>query len=140
MGNNIFILAAFFLYLIIMIVIGARCSANTKNTEDFYLGGRRLVTVMGMFADKDYVSCVHEIASRSAVFIASSSGQPRSQEASALAELAKRDCAEVHERARIEDAVDLALSLAGKDDVILVCGSIYNISPARSRIEAFFAE
>ena len=42
MGNNIFILAAFFLYLIIMIVIGARCSANTKNTEDFYLGGRQL--------------------------------------------------------------------------------------------------
>ena len=42
MGNNVFILAAFFLYLIVMIVIGARCSANTKNTEDFYLGGRQL--------------------------------------------------------------------------------------------------
>ena len=42
MGNNVFILAAFFLYLIVMVVIGARCSANTKNTEDFYLGGRQL--------------------------------------------------------------------------------------------------
>ena len=42
MANNVFILAAFFLYLIMMIVIGARCSANTKNTEDFYLGGRQL--------------------------------------------------------------------------------------------------
>ena len=42
MSVNFYILAAFFLYLIMMIVIGARCSANTKNTEDFYLGGRQL--------------------------------------------------------------------------------------------------
>ena len=107
---------------------------------DENLDSRRLVTVMGMFADKDYVSCVQKIASRSAVFIASSSGQPRSQEAAALAELARRDCGAVHTRERIEDAVELALFLAGKDDVVLVCGSIYNISPARSRIEAHLAE
>ncbi len=101
---------------------------------DENLGGKHLITVMGMFADKDYVSCVHKIASRSAAFIASSSGQPRSQEAATLAEYARRDCAEVYEQPRIEDAAALALSLAGEDDVVLVCGSIYNISPARSVI------
>ena len=42
MGVSGYILLAFFLYLVMMIVIGARCSANTKNTEDFYLGGRQL--------------------------------------------------------------------------------------------------
>ena len=36
------IFASFILYLAMMIVIGAVTSAKTKNTEDFYLGGRRL--------------------------------------------------------------------------------------------------
>ena len=36
------IFGAFVLYLAGMVAIGAKCSANTKNTEDFYLGGRRL--------------------------------------------------------------------------------------------------
>ncbi len=100
------------------------------------LGARRLITVMGMFADKDYAACVREIASRSTVFIASSSGQPRSQEAQVLAALAQRDCMQVYARVRIEDAVDLALKLALPGDVVLVCGSIYNIAPARAVIAA----
>jgi dihydrofolate synthase/folylpolyglutamate synthase len=104
---------------------------------DDNLRGRRLITIMGMFADKDYVSCVQAIASRSTVFIASSSGQPRSQEAETLASLARRDCAQVHVRARIEEAVALALELAKPDDVVLVSGSIYNIAPARSGILAY---
>lgn len=103
---------------------------------DETLGARRLITVMGMFADKDYAACVREIASRSTVFIASSSGQPRSQEAQVLAALAQRDCMQVYARVRIEDAVDLALKLALPGDVVLVCGSIYNIAPARAVIAA----
>ena len=103
---------------------------------DETLGARRLITVMGMFADKDYAACVREIASRSTAFIASSSGQPRSQEAQVLAALAQRDCMQVYARVRIEDAVDLALKLALPGDVVLVCGSIYNIAPARAVIAA----
>lgn len=103
---------------------------------DETLGARRLVTVMGMFADKDYAACVREIASRSAVFIASSSGQPRSQEAQVLASLAQRACAQVYAHARIEDALRQALKLAAPEDVVLVCGSIYNIAPAREVILA----
>ncbi len=104
---------------------------------DETLGNRRLVTVMGMFADKDYAACVREIAARSSVFVAASSGQPRSQEAQILASYAERDCGQVYTRARIEDAVTLALELAAPEDVVLVCGSIYNISPARSVIDAY---
>lgn len=41
-GNMICIFISFIVYLLLMIGIGAYCSVNTKNTEDFYLGGRKL--------------------------------------------------------------------------------------------------
>lgn len=41
-STNIIILVAIMLYLVGMIVIGAICSKQNKNTDDFYLGGRKL--------------------------------------------------------------------------------------------------
>ena len=98
---------------------------------DESLAGRRLIAVMGMFADKDYVSCVKNVASRADVFIATSSGQPRSQEAHTLAGVAKPYCREVYWNPDVGTAARVALSLASYGDVILVCGSIYNVAPAR---------
>ena len=103
---------------------------------DESLRGRRLIAIMGMFADKDFMSCVKNVASRADVFIATSSGQPRSQEARTLAGIAKRDCHEVYWNPDIETAARIALSLASYGDVILVCGSIYNIAPARAVLAA----
>ncbi len=103
---------------------------------DESLDGRRLLVVMGMFADKDYRDCVKNIASRADVFIATSSGQPRSQEARTLADIAKQYCQDVNWNPDIRVACQVALSLAGPEDVILVCGSIYNIAPARAALTA----
>lgn len=99
---------------------------------DETLNGRRLIVVMGMFADKDYTGCVGKVASRANVFIATSSGQPRSQEAKTLAEIAGQHCGEVYWNAEVGAAVRQAMTLANADDVVLVCGSIYNIAPARA--------
>ena len=41
-GTTISILAAFAVYLIFMIVIGAFCMKTTSSSEDFFLGGRGL--------------------------------------------------------------------------------------------------
>ena len=103
---------------------------------DESLGDRRLIVVMGMFADKDYTSCVKKVASRADLFIATSSGQPRSQEAQTLARIAKPYCHEVSWNPDINVAVRVALGLASYHDVILVCGSIYNIAPARAVLAA----
>lgn len=103
---------------------------------DETLGGKRLVVVMGMFADKDYVSCVKAIASRASLFIATSSGQPRSQEARTLAGIAKQYCRDVCWNPDVGVAARVALGLASHGDVILVCGSIYNIAPARAALTA----
>ena len=104
---------------------------------DESLGGRRLLAVMGMFADKDYRSCVQKVASRAGLFIATSSGQPRSQEARVLAGIAKQYCRDVSWNPDISVAARVALGLASHNDVILVCGSIYNIAPARAVLAAY---
>ena len=36
------VLVAFFVYLLIMIIIGAMCMKDNNNTEDYFLGGRNL--------------------------------------------------------------------------------------------------
>ena len=40
--NNIIVLVAFAFYLALMILIGVFYSRNTKNNEDYFLGGRNL--------------------------------------------------------------------------------------------------
>ena len=42
MENITWVLIAFAVYMILMIVIGAIYSKRTKNSEDFFLGGRSL--------------------------------------------------------------------------------------------------
>ena len=40
--SSILIMAAIFLYLLLMLLIGVRFSKNNTSTDDFYLGGRKL--------------------------------------------------------------------------------------------------
>jgi len=99
--------------------------------------GRRLIAVMGMKADKDYLYCIPEIARRSAVFIAATPRQmPRALPASETARIASAHCAEVYIRDSAREAGALAIQLAGPDDLVLACGSLYIIGEAR---EGFLA-
>lgn len=41
-SSNICIMIAIIVYLILMLFIGMQCSKKNKNTDDFYLGGRKL--------------------------------------------------------------------------------------------------
>ena len=36
------VLVAFFVYLLMMVIIGAMCMKQNNNTEDYFLGGRNL--------------------------------------------------------------------------------------------------
>ena len=42
MSSNVWIFAAFGCYLLVMILIGLFYYKRTKNTEDYFLGGRSL--------------------------------------------------------------------------------------------------
>ena len=94
--------------------------------------GRRIVAVMGMKADKDYLTCIPQIARRCAVFIAATPQQmPRALPASETAKVAAGFCGEVHVRESACEAGRLAIELAGPDDLVLACGSLYIIGEAR---------
>ena len=97
---------------------------------DALLSGRRLITVMGMSADKDCAACVPLIACRSEVLLATQYTGARSLPAHELAGLAG-DHAHTEAYARLHEACTRALALAGPEDVILACGSLYMIGEAK---------
>jgi len=107
--------------------------AALRRALDELLPGRRLITVMGMSADKDCAACVPLIAGRSEVFLATQYDGHRALPAGELAALAgAHPWAEVHDR--LEDACRRALSLAGAGDAVLACGSLYLIGEAKRRL------
>ena len=103
------------------------------DTLNSLLSGRRLVTVMGMSADKDCGACVSLVAGRSDVLLATQYDGHRALPAAVLAALAgEHPHTEIHDR--LADACDRALALAGPEDAVLVCGSLYLIGEAKKRL------
>ncbi|NLM62458.1 MAG: bifunctional folylpolyglutamate synthase/dihydrofolate synthase [Clostridiales bacterium] len=95
---------------------------------------RKIVAVMGMLADKDYDVCIPEIASRAEAFVAARPDSPRALDAEETAIIAAKHCSNVFVRSSIREAVDKAFELAGKDCMVLICGSLYLIGEAKTYI------
>ena len=95
---------------------------------DELLKMKRLHVVMGMVRDKDYETCVHEVASRADDFYACvpDAGE-RSLDVHTIADLARQSCKRVYECESAEHAIELALEHAKMNDCILICGSLYLI-------------
>ena len=93
-------------------------------TMDSLLKDRRIITVMGMFRDKDYAKCIPEIARRSHVFIATTPPSHRALPARETAALASGKAPLVCIAQRPQMALISALRFAGPDDVVLCCGSL----------------
>lgn len=101
---------------------------------DEFLSGRRIVTVMGMMKDKEYPYAISKIAEKSDVFIAVTPKNDRALAAAECARLAKQSCACVMAFDEVKEGIDCALGQCGKEDVLLVCGSLYLIGEARPYI------
>lgn len=97
---------------------------------DELLPHTRIITVMGMSGDKDCAACVAPVASRSAVFLASQYEGLRALAADRLAQLAGAH-PHVEVIPTLSDACQRALALAGPEDVVLACGSLYLIGDAK---------
>jgi len=101
---------------------------------DRFLKNRRLITVMGMLRDKEYTYCIPQIASRSDLFIAVTPDNPRALDASEAALCAGEVCKKVLAVPDVGEAVSIALKEATGDDVVLVCGSLYILGHAKSKL------
>lgn len=102
------------------------------------LSGRRIITVMGMLADKEYKPSIGMIASLSQHFIAVEPQSPRALPAADAAAVAAQHCSWVVTAADYPAALRQALALAGEDGVIILCGSLYLAEPMRRIVLQYF--
>lgn len=94
-------------------------------TIENYLKGKRLIYIVGVLADKDYDAVIEKTAGYASEIITVMT--PDNERALPAEELAKAVAVynpRVQAAESVEDAVNRAYSLAGKDDVILAFGSL----------------
>lgn len=100
-----------------------------------YLNGKRVVAVMGMLADKDVDSALRNLSGLFSHVFTLAPNNPRAMSATQLAQLwnsialnsrkAHSEDFSAQPCAYVEDAVERALALAGKDGAVVICGSLY---------------
>lgn len=95
------------------------------------LPGRRIHAVIGMLADKDVDAVLAAILPQCAACTAITPHYPRAMPARQLAAYAKAYCKDVRISADSGDTLTELLAQCGKEDVLLVCGSLYLASEMR---------
>ena len=90
----------------------------------------KLILVLGISKDKDFKGISQELAEVADRIVLTKSNNPRAAEPCALAR--HFNGAEIHVTGDIKEARRVALRLAGKDDMVLVCGSLFVVGEARA--------
>ncbi len=107
--------------------------ALVKNIRD-YLQGRRIVALTGVLADKDYAQMYQPVMPLVEQFVCITPPNPRKLEADKLAEYLQRLGARATACESIEQGVQKAVELAGKEGVIMCFGSLYMIGSVRDAL------
>ena len=87
--------------------------------------GKNLILVCGISADKDWRAMIEILAPLAKVFIATQAQHPRAASSEILAADARIFCPRVEAISSVPQAVNRALELASRDDVICICGSFF---------------
>jgi dihydrofolate synthase/folylpolyglutamate synthase len=105
-------------------------------TMDELLQGKRITAVMGILKDKEYRRCIEMIASRAEMFIAVEPPNARALSAVEAADVAKDYCGHVLACDDYAQAVREAVSFAGEEGAVVICGSLYMAASMREAILA----
>lgn len=98
-----------------------------------YLPGRKMTFVMGVMADKGYEEMLSLIQPFAARLIAVRPEYYRALSSEALAEAAREHLEiPVQDGGTVSNGIALAQSMAKEDDVICICGSLYQAGEARA--------
>jgi len=96
-----------------------------KESIELYFKGRRLIFIMGMFADKEYQKIIAlTVPLASTVITIETPGNKRALPATELATEVSLYNVVTKTAKSLKDAVDISFSIAGKDDVIIAFGSL----------------
>ncbi len=101
-----------------------------------YFKGKRLIYIMGVFGDKDYRSVIEKTASYAdKILTIQTPDNDRALPAAKLAETVREFHKDVQPQESIQQAVENAFMLAGKEDVILAFGSLSFIGEMTEVVE-----
>ncbi len=102
-----------------------------------HLGGKRIVAVSSMMADKDYKTYLRIVAPLAETFIATKADVPRALSAEELADAAKPYVQNTLAFDNPVEAVKRGFEHCSDDDLLLVCGSFYLAGEVRDEILNF---
>lgn len=109
--------------------------ALVKNIQD-YLAGKRLIVLTGVLADKDYADMYRPVMPYAEKFVCITPPSPRKLEAAELAVYLRQAGTDAIACGSIPEGVRTAISLAGKDGVVLCFGSLYSIGDIRDALKS----
>ena len=110
------------------IVDGAHNEDAAKKLAEsiaFYFTNKRIIYIMGILRDKEYEKIIHLTAKYAdQIITVKTPNNPRAMDSYELAQEVAKVHPSVTAAASLEEAVELAYLLAGKEDVILAFGSL----------------
>ena len=108
--------------------------ALVLNIRD-YLTGRKVIALTGVLADKDYGDMYKPVMPLVQEFVCITPPNPRKLEATELAAHLTATGARATACASIEEGVRTAITLAGKEGVVLCFGSLYTIGSIKETLD-----
>lgn len=109
--------------------------AGTKSLRDAILNGtfsfNRLFLVLGIMMDKDFRSIISKLAPLADKIVLTEPKMDRSASPQVLYEEIKKHHKEAEIVGDVKEAVSLAISLAQREDMVCVTGSIFTVGEAR---------
>ncbi|MCR5522310.1 MAG: bifunctional folylpolyglutamate synthase/dihydrofolate synthase [Clostridia bacterium] len=112
----------------------AACAVALKRCLDGNYRGRDIIMVSSIMEDKDYNTYLKTVAPAAKIFIATKANISRALSSDKLCRAAEKFCGKCFDVPSPSVAVKKALSLAGKEDVIVICGSFYLAGDIRAEL------
>ncbi|MDR3644524.1 MAG: bifunctional folylpolyglutamate synthase/dihydrofolate synthase [Clostridia bacterium] len=113
-------------------------AAVLAQTVKRFLPEKKMIVIMGIFADKDYEKTIAQIAPLAERFFAVAPPGPRALEAENTARAASRWCKSTAVCSGLDEAFERALSAAGEEGAVLICGSLSLAGAMRTIIRQKF--
>lgn len=102
-------------------------------TLEAYSQGRRVIALCAFMKDKDYERALGLLAPLCVKMIFTNVDPLRGEAPEVLCAGAEKYCPDCVGEADVQKAFELALSSAGENDILLVCGSFYLVSEIRKK-------
>lgn len=123
----------------VFIIDGAHNREGANALSNFlkaYFPGKKILFILGVLKDKEYVSFIEACVPLAYGFVAVEPDSERALPASELAENIKPYCNNVSISGKIEEAVKTSLEILPDDGVICAFGSLYYIGEIRTLFES----